>query len=314
MTPVNAPKDPLHAATAIRRTQPLGERSGFALPAFVHNGWWFLAAVEVYEDGAIFAWDGLDRALFDRKLDQGWVDPQPPDGAWLGLGDLGACVCRDPDWRLTPKDLRAAVDLALARLGPPGRRLVDLDGDPYALRPDGMRVAKLSLPDTRPRRGPVDGRRIEVLRRERDDAVSLVGLTLWGDALAQVDGEEAAPADAVLERLASGDLRTSAPDGARVTIPGLGSFTLAQSSWSVRRAERVREARALLAELGGADDPVRACRDAHARYAADPTDARREALRAAYEAVPRHLRMYCGDMDTKDSEIRRILRRKGGIR
>ena len=33
----------------------------------------------------------------------------------------------------------------------------------------------------------------------------------------------------------------------------------------------------------------------------------REALREAYFAVPRHLRHYCGDMDSKDWPIRRIL-------
>ena len=33
----------------------------------------------------------------------------------------------------------------------------------------------------------------------------------------------------------------------------------------------------------------------------------REVLRAAYHAVPEHLRMYCGDMDSKDWPIRRIL-------
>jgi hypothetical protein len=42
-------------------------------------------------------------------------------------------------------------------------------------------------------------------------------------------------------------------------------------------------------------------------YEAAPSEEKREALRKAYEAVPEHLRMYCGDMDSKDEPIRRIL-------
>jgi hypothetical protein len=37
-------------------------------------------------------------------------------------------------------------------------------------------------------------------------------------------------------------------------------------------------------------------------------------LRRSYEAVPEHLRMYCGDMDTKDIPIRMILYGKDEIK
>jgi hypothetical protein len=42
-------------------------------------------------------------------------------------------------------------------------------------------------------------------------------------------------------------------------------------------------------------------------YNDNPGQEQRERLRLAYEAVPEHLRMYCGDMDSKDGPIRRIL-------
>jgi len=52
---------------------------------------------------------------------------------------------------------------------------------------------------------------------------------------------------------------------------------------------------------------VRRCIDAHEAYEQAPGEERREALRQAYEAVPEHLRMHCGDMDSKDWPIRHIL-------
>ncbi len=42
-------------------------------------------------------------------------------------------------------------------------------------------------------------------------------------------------------------------------------------------------------------------------YLVEPTDFYKEELRKAYEAVPEHERCYLGDMDTRDSDFRRIL-------
>ena len=42
-------------------------------------------------------------------------------------------------------------------------------------------------------------------------------------------------------------------------------------------------------------------------YESDSSEANRKRLRDTYEAVPEHLRMYCGDMDSRDGPIKRIL-------
>ena len=52
---------------------------------------------------------------------------------------------------------------------------------------------------------------------------------------------------------------------------------------------------------------------AYQNYMAEPSTKAMETLRQRYEAVPEHLRMYCGDMDTKDIPIRMILYGKGEI-
>jgi hypothetical protein len=67
----------------------------------------------------------------------------------------------------------------------------------------------------------------------------------------------------------------------------------------------------LLEELNGGPGAIRSCIEAHEAYESDPSPERRETLRRAYEAVPEHLRLYCGDMDSKDWPIRRILYGEG---
>jgi hypothetical protein len=49
------------------------------------------------------------------------------------------------------------------------------------------------------------------------------------------------------------------------------------------------------------------CMDRWRAFERDPSDENRELLRAAYLAVPKHLRIYCGDLDSKDYPIRRAL-------
>lgn len=81
----------------------------------------------------------------------------------------------------------------------------------------------------------------------------------------------------------------------------------AGASGDVEPAERVREARDLLAQLRGDPGARARCREALARHEREGTEATREALRAAYEAMPAHTRPSIGDMDRKDWPIRRAL-------
>jgi hypothetical protein len=84
----------------------------------------------------------------------------------------------------------------------------------------------------------------------------------------------------------------------------------------VAPVERVREARDELELLRGGEGSHARCRAAFNAYEReadrpepDPVAvaAARERLRAAYEAIPEHLRAYVGDMDSKDWPIRRAL-------
>jgi hypothetical protein len=111
----------------------------------------------------------------------------------------------------------------------------------------------------------------------------------------------------VATRLNGGDLCTSAPDGARITIDGLGWFESQNSGWYVKPEERVREAHDVLEQLNGEQGSMRKCMNCFREYQTDPSSENRDRLHLAYEAVAEHLRHYCGDMDSKDWPIRRIL-------
>lgn len=90
-------------------------------------------------------------------------------------------------------------------------------------------------------------------------------------------------------------------------IPGLGSFVTTTDFGDVSPKDRILELDDMLSELLGKLSVGRLCVDSYAEYERNPSPENKELLREAYERVPDHLRCYCGDMDTKDGNIRRVL-------
>jgi hypothetical protein len=113
------------------------------------------------------------------------------------------------------------------------------------------------------------------------------------------------PVDTIREMLDSGVLMTSVPNGAQITMPGLGRFQAMDSLWCTEPQERWREILNLIAVLNGEPDAIEVCYQAFLKYRADPIKVNRDLLRTAYEAVPEHQRIYTQrSMDNKDHDIR----------
>ena len=99
----------------------------------------------------------------------------------------------------------------------------------------------------------------------------------------------------------------SIPKNARVRIRELGSFRVEEEHGAVDPREQIGEVNDLLDAVNDRPDSIQRCRRAYEKYVDDPTFKNRDALRETYEAVPEHMRMYVGTMDTKDVAVRMIL-------
>jgi hypothetical protein len=303
------------AGWTIVRTKPLGKTHGLALPAFIRNGDHHLIGLDVYADGVVDCWGCVDLPLFRRKVAEGWVATRPPAGAGVFIYNLGRVRVAAAEWALSPQDLVGQVERAVGELNPEQAGLVDLQGEESEVRGNGVRYARLGLTDEKPYRlagrKEVLGAEVPVVLREGED----YRLTRWfvfADGQTQLGyGPALTPLDEVAALFDAGRLTTAVPEGAWVAIDGLGRFRAGEGHWGVRPRERVREAHDLVHTLTGSTGAVRRCIDRHREYRQEPSPERRELLRQAYEAVPDHLRRYCGDMDSKDGPIRRILERDG---
>lgn len=298
----------------IFRTYPAPKAYGRALPIFIRNGSYYYSHLGVYQDGSIDCWGFVDLDLFkNEKLRTGWVQTSAPDDASIGIHNLGMFTVDEAQCTFTSQDLLQHVHKHIQRLNPSGEDLLDMQGtDVEDL--DGIRTSKMGLSNARPLRKKGKKGKEDVLAKalpiiaHEDFGLCLRHWLVYADGNSQISGSPTLYTfDQITDLFAAQSLSTTVPDGQWLTIPGIGRFLSKTGFWSIDPAERIREARDELSRLQGNEGSISLCIQAHHDYQEEPNDETKEALRIAYEAVPEHLRIYCGDMDSKDRPIRRII-------
>ena len=288
---------------------------GVVTPAFIHNGSYFFVNLQVYADGLVNCWELLDLALFRDKLRSGWVVTHVPDGVAISVHALASWKIEQGEWRLDADALHARVTELVRAQNPRMENLHDCHGRTTEKR-GNINVSILGSPTERPvrfvnpgafeKRVAGDGRAILV----RDDRWYLADLRVFADGtveLGRLPSPRVLDVAGVRAGVADGWIACSVTPGTRVAIHELGSFVVAETQYCTDAGELVREIPDLIDAAAGRPDSVQRCRVAYATYVAAPSDAAKDALRVAYEAVPEHNRMYVGDMDSKDWPVRRIL-------
>lgn len=92
---------------------------------------------------------------------------------------------------------------------------------------------------------------------------------------------------------------TDVPIGASVQIYGLGKFSIQNAVGYTNIYEKLLEVKDMMKQLKGEATAIEICIQAHKEYLDSPTIEKKEKLRAAYENISEHQRIYVGDMDTK---------------
>ena len=110
------------------------------------------------------------------------------------------------------------------------------------------------------------------------------------------------------QKVRSGWVVTTLPEGAEVHIHHLAAFKARDVFNFVEEVDLIKEVKDLLEQFNGYPSLSEKCLRAFLRYLENPTESNRAELREAYMAVPMHLRIYIlGDQDVKDTPIQAIL-------
>jgi hypothetical protein len=299
----------------IVRTKPVKKTYGRSLSIFINNWQCHLTTVDVYEDGSIDCWGFVDRPLFQSKLRSNWVVPAPKPSQVLFVYNFGATHPGEGNWQHTPQDIYQSAEAILQSLNPSMSDLLDMHGSDTEVR-GKVRHAKLGLSDKKPyrkdaiRSEDIVGDSVPILRIV-GDTYELTRLVVFTDGVCQIGSSpQLIPLDDVQSLYEAKQICNKAPAGSRIVVPNLGSFRNTEDFGSVSVQARIGEIRDKLDVLNGKPSVIRTCIKVFENYTQEPSQQAREALRQAYEAVPEHLRCYCGDMDTKDTAIRTALYKK----
>jgi hypothetical protein len=312
MWPFKTDKSQGFESWPIVRSRPVGKTYGRSISLFINNMQCHLTTVDVYEDGSIDCWGFVDRALFKAKLDARWVVPGPVKDQPLSVFHFDLVRTNDSKWFQTQPSIVEEVEATIRSLNPGMEGLIDMRGSDVEVR-GKVRTAKMGLSDKKVYR-IADATGEEILAesvpvlRWTNRGLELTRLFVFADGLLRIGSDgDLFPLEELPPRYGEREISNQASAGSLVHLPGLGKFRPTEVFGRISVHDRIGEIHDMLNILNGGSGVVRQCAQLFEEYMREPTSQRKDALSAAYEAVPEHLRCYCGDMDTRDTAIRKVL-------
>jgi hypothetical protein len=296
-------------ATRVYRQQVL---EGFSIPALIHNGHYYFANLEVYEDGRVECWNFEDFLSFQHDVHRGWVVLTIPDGEAISIHNLGKWRLTQGQWDFTKQTFITYVEGLIQTLNPGWQNIHRYS----ERRVDGVVVGENGNGTIYKKREPasffsarIEGASLDLFYRQ-EATYWVVQVNVFADETVQLARLETPVALTLAElaELVSQELIvTQVPLGATVCIYGLGSFTIQEALYVESVQNKLAELHDMQRKLAGEPTTLDRCIEAYAAYKAQPTATHKETLRQIYEQVPDHLRSYVGDMDIGDTEVRIIL-------
>lgn len=290
------------------RPSSRGRRRGIVFPGLICNGHLSASEIQIFEDGILECWsEWYDLALFREKLESGWVMGYVPEGGRFIVDPLGACTAREGRW-YDPKGLEETILNQLRQINPELTELLDFEQLPknahgWPLEDDGHYYLQTD-------KGELMGETVPCFYLQEGHHC-LVRLAIFGDGSIHLVQPEHHPEVLNLEdlqgHLEEGSTTTSVPDGGKILLAHMGVFQCTEGNWEYTPEQFITHLEDRINTLGGQASLKAVCTEAYGAYLKDPTVARRDRLREAYEAVPLPQRGYLGDMDTYDIPIRMIV-------
>ncbi|MBB2950089.1 hypothetical protein [Sphingobacterium sp. JUb56] len=300
--------------TMITRTEVI---EGFSIPGIIHNMQYHFTDLQVYSDGLISCWEMVDLSLFKDKLNEDWVVTSIPDGEAISIFSLGHWNIEQGEWKHTKETLYNYVYSLVKQLNPKLENLHNYQGDSSKMV-GKAKVAKHILPTPQPYyfdepksffSKRINGEKFHFFYRNEDNKTYLAELSIYKSGNIEITN---LPKKKIykfedLDMLIENEtLRTDLKIGEIVTILNLGSFKVVSGS-GVDIKFKMNELTDKFNELNGRENSINKCVRIFDEYKQNPTKKLRDELKFAYEAVPKHQRIFVGTMDTKDYEVRQVI-------
>ncbi|MBC6456691.1 NADAR family protein [Actinomadura sp. HBU206391] len=134
-------------------------------------------------------------------------------------------------------------------------------------------------------------------------------LKIYADGM--VDCWGLVPFEEFAHKVRSGWVATEFEDGADASAHGVAGWTMTSPRGWVEADDLIAEVADDIERLNDRPTSEDRCLAAAETFVDEPTERNRTALRAAYDAVPEHLRIFLGDMDNRDIPLLTLMTPEG---
>ncbi len=286
---------------------------GLNLPVVIHNSQYFYTNLSVYKDGMISCWELVDNAGFKVKLKSGWISQSIPEGKALSVHGLGSFTVANGNWYHNQKSYYKLVMKKIKSLNPQLANIYKyskqdiklMEERRFKVRGAGEEYSY----DGKFGYRTLDGKGFYIIMNN-GESYRLMNLVVYKDGNVicyDSSCEYKYHLESIEDYFKNGTFIADIPRGERLLISDFGDFEVKSQMYSVDMVEKYKELVNNHSILNEEETPQEKCRKAYYNYLEYPTDYNRNVLKELYEAIPEHQRLYLGDMDSKDSDYRRII-------
>lgn len=310
--PTNSNKP--HDLTTITRTEII---EGFSIPGIIWNVQYHFTDLQVYSDGLISCWEMVDLLMFKDKLNKNWVVTSIPDGETISIFSLGNWKIDKGVWFYNKETFYTYVHSLIKKLNPTLENLHNYNGNNSKMI-GKANVAKHFIPDPKPYHFEelnsffpkrTSGEKFNIFYRNDDNNTYLAELSIYKNGrieLTNLPDKKCFEFTDLKNLIDNKLITTDLNSGEKITVLGLGTF-IATSGQGVGVTSKYNEFVDKYNELTGKEGSIDKCRRIFEEYKQTATVKLKNDLKEAYEAVPEHQRIFVGNMDTKDYEVRHII-------
>lgn len=283
---------------------------GVTIPAIIRNGSFFWQSMAVYEDGTVSMWEKADLCDVPQKIASKKLMFSVPEGSEISIFQLCRLKITSAEWNYDEKSFYEHIVDTVRSINPEMTNIYKTTPREQAKWKE-HRVCFSASP-TPCKLGAGFG--YEFLKGDSahiflrtNGKLLLTEMYCYKDETFSIDGLEGFFTFPDIEDMFKDKtLATKPKKDEKIVLGDLGEVE-AEADCVVATKNKLAEIQNKSLRVQGKPDAHEAAINAYHAYLVEPNEFYRNKLREAYEAVPEHERMYLGDMDTRDSDFRRIL-------
>ncbi len=290
---------------------------GVTTHGIIYNGNYYFTDIEVYSDGLINCWDMVDLKQFKNKLKTDWVVVEISNHQRLYIHHVGYVEITEGNWKYNKRSYNKYITSIVKSLNPRMENIFNCHNRDIEIR-NGIRYTwpprgepKPLWIDTSDHVFPKEvcgDSRYAICKYENVNY--LVSVHLFENDIVRIVGlphDKEMTFNELLGSFENGSFFTIPKQGEKFVVSEIGEFVVGEDSRFIDLNDVKLELQDEYNRIQGKHSIVTICAKAFEEYENNPNSENLEKLRVSYEVIPQHLRCYCGDMDRRDTMIRRAL-------